>query len=44
LCEEGKIMLTVLLLAAGYAAARSAVAAALSWRDLPHSNDDMVFF
>ena len=37
-------MLTVLLFAAIYAGARAALAAALSLRDLPHSNDDMVFF
>ena len=37
-------MLTVLILAAAYAVVRAAVAATLAWRDLPHSNDDMVFF
>ena len=37
-------MLTILLAAFGYAAARVAFAAVRSWRDLPRSNDDMVFF
>ena len=37
-------MLTVFFIAVAYAAVRGAVAAARSWRDLPHSNDDMVFF
>ena len=37
-------MLTVLILALAYAAVRGAIAAARSLRDLPHSNDDMVFY
>lgn len=37
-------MLTVLITASAYVALRALVAAALSWRDLPRSNDDMVYF
>jgi len=37
-------MLTVLFAALGYAALRTLASAALSWRDVPRSNDDMVFF
>lgn len=37
-------MLTVLFIALAYAAARGAYAALRAWRDLPHSNDDMVYF
>ena len=37
-------MLTVLIGALAYGALRTLVLAALSWRDLPRSNDDMVFF
>jgi hypothetical protein len=37
-------MLTVLVAAAAIAAVRGVVAAVLSWRDVPRSNDDMVFF
>ena len=35
-------MLTVLILALAYAGVRSLIARA--WRDLPRSNDDMVFY
>jgi len=44
LVRRKEIMLTVLILAAAYAAARGAIAAARSLGDLPRSNDDMVFF
>ena len=37
-------MLTVLLAALAVAAIRAVIAAAQSWRDIPHSNEDMVFF
>lgn len=37
-------MLTLLLIAAALATARGARAALRAWRDLPHSNDDMVYF
>jgi hypothetical protein len=37
-------MLTVLIAALAYGVLRALVAAALSWRDVPRSNDDMVFF
>jgi hypothetical protein len=37
-------MLTVLLIALAYAGVRAWVAAAVSWRAVPRSNDDMVFF
>ena len=37
-------MLTVLLAALGYGALRAAVVAVRAVRDLPRSNDDMVFF
>ena len=37
-------MLTILIIGLGYAAARGAIATVRSWQDLPHSNDDMVFF
>jgi hypothetical protein len=37
-------MLTILIIGLAYAAARGAVVAARSWRDLPHSNEDMVYF
>ena len=37
-------MLTVLIIAAAYAAARGLFAALRSWRDLPRSNEDMVYF
>jgi hypothetical protein len=37
-------MLTVLAIALLYAAARAVLLAVQSWRDLPRSNDDMVFF
>ena len=37
-------MLTVLLIALGYAAVRATFIAVRSWRDLPRSNDDLVFF
>ena len=37
-------MLTVLLIALGYAAIRGGLFAARSLRDLPRSNDDMVYF
>jgi hypothetical protein len=37
-------MLTILIIALAYATARGAFAAARSLRDLPRSNDDMVFF
>ena len=37
-------MLTVLLVVLGYAGLRAAFAAVRAWRDLPRSNDDMVFF
>jgi hypothetical protein len=37
-------MITVLLAVLAYAALRGLALAALSWRDLPRSNDDMVFF
>jgi hypothetical protein len=35
-------MLTVLILALVYAGGRALVSRA--WRDVPHSNDDMVFY
>ena len=35
-------MLTVLILALAYAGVRALVARV--WRDLPHSNDDMIFY
>jgi hypothetical protein len=37
-------MLTVLIVALGYAALRAGMFAVRSWRDVPRSNDDMVFF
>lgn len=37
-------MLTILIIALVYASVRGAIAAARSWRDLPRSNEDMVFF
>jgi acetoin utilization deacetylase AcuC-like enzyme len=37
-------MLIVLTLAGGYAAWRVASAALATWRRLPRSNDDLVFF
>jgi hypothetical protein len=37
-------MLTILIIGGVYAAVRVGIAAARSLRDLPHSNDDMVFF
>jgi hypothetical protein len=37
-------MLTLLLIAVAYVALRTLASAALSWRDVPRSNDDMVFF
>ena len=37
-------MLTVLMAALAYGALRALVSAALSLRDLPRSNNDMVFF
>lgn len=37
-------MLTILIIAALVAAARAAFAATTAWRDLPKSNDDMVYF
>ena len=37
-------MLTVLLAALGYFGVRAAYVAVRSWRELPRSNDDMVFF
>ena len=37
-------MLTVLILALAYGAVRTAIAAVRSLRELPRSNDDMVFY
>lgn len=37
-------MLFVLIAAVAYAALRTLAFAAVSWRDVPRSNDDMVFF
>jgi hypothetical protein len=37
-------MLTVLFAAVAYAALRGLVSAIVSWRDVPRSNDDLVFF
>jgi hypothetical protein len=37
-------MLTVLFAAVAYAALRAIASAVVSWRDVPRSNDDMVFF
>ena len=37
-------MLTVMFLALAYAAVRTAIGAVRSLRDLPRSNDDMVFY
>jgi hypothetical protein len=37
-------MLTVLILALAYAGARALVAAVQSLRNLPRSNDDMIFY
>jgi hypothetical protein len=37
-------MLTLFAIAVIYAAARGAFAALNSWRDLPRSNEDMVYF
>ena len=37
-------MLTILLIAAVYAVVCGAYAALRSWRDLPRSNEDMVYF
>lgn len=37
-------MLTVLIIAAVYAAARGTAFAVRAWRDLPRSNEDMVYF
>ena len=37
-------MLTILIVAAAYAAVRGAFAALRSWRDLPRCNEDMVYF
>lgn len=37
-------MLTVLIAALGYAAVRIALSALRGWRELPRTNDDMVFF
>ena len=37
-------MLTLLILALAYAGVRAVVAATRSLRDLPRSNDDMVFY
>jgi hypothetical protein len=37
-------MLTLLILAGGYAGWRIAAAALASVRDLPRSNDDMIFY
>lgn len=37
-------MLTILIIAVVFGAARGLLAIARSWRDLPHSNEDMVYF
>ena len=37
-------MLTILIIAGVYALVRGAFVALRSWRDLPRSNDDMVYF
>jgi hypothetical protein len=37
-------MLTVLIVALTYAGVRGVIAVARSWQDLPHSNEDMVYF
>lgn len=37
-------MLTILLMAAALGAAHGARAALRAWRDVPHSNADMVYF
>jgi hypothetical protein len=37
-------MLIVLIAALACAALRGVAAVAMSWRDVPQSNDDMVFF
>jgi hypothetical protein len=37
-------MLTVLAIAAACGAARALFAALLAWRQVPRSNDDLVFF
>jgi len=38
------LMITILIFALAYAALRALWFAALSWRELPRSNEDMVFF
>jgi hypothetical protein len=37
-------MITVLIAALAYAGVRALLFAALSWREIPRSNEDMVFF
>jgi hypothetical protein len=37
-------MITVLIVALAYGCVRALFFAALSWRDVPRSNEDMVFF
>ena len=37
-------MIAVFVFALAYAALRALLFAALSWRELPRSNEDMVFF
>ena len=37
-------MQTLLIIAAAFGVARGVFAALRSWRDLPHSNEDMVYF